>query len=53
MFVNKIINNIGINEKYHVFVKIRYCVDSFAMCGNQFAFGFTHNDDIHGLQEIV
>ena len=36
-----------------MFVKIRYLVDYFGMCGNQFSFDYTNTSNIENLQTVV
>ena len=49
LFRDIILNNIGMDSIYTVFIKVRYNQDSFFMVGNQFGFSFKSTDDIDNL----
>lgn len=53
LFSSKVTNNVIINDNYHVFIKVRYCKNSFAMCGNQFVLNYNGTNDIKILRDIV
>jgi hypothetical protein len=53
LFSNKVSSTITLNHRYHVLIKVRFSVDSFAMCGNQHAFDYSHIDDLRDLSDVV